>query len=259
MNRPLTFLLLAVCGCAAEPEIPDSATEPTATEQKLDPLKTGRELLDQREKDDNLDRAVRILEWHAGQKPKDEKVQLLAAEAYSRSLEVLGDRKKTDKTRARRLLTQGKLRGQAALDLAPADGVALYWRACLLLHEADIDASLGKAKEAIAMLEKAEAADPKTDDGGPARMKGRVYAEMPLLVGGSLSKAVANYKKSLAVAPDFITTRLWLGEAYADGKRPDLARKELEWVVAAKPRAGHEKEDGEDIQKAAERLKKLKP
>lgn len=253
MKRPWLFLILAIAGCATAPETPDTFSEATEAEQKLD----ARKLLDEREKDGNLDRAVRVAEWQVAQKPKDEKIRLLAAEAYSRSLEDMGDKKKKDTAKAKRLLTQGALHAQAAIDLEPGNATAQYWRACILLHEADVGSSLGKAKEALVLLEKADAADPKIDDGGPSRMKGRVYYEMPPLVGGSLSKAVTNYKRSLSVAPNTITTHLWLGEAYADGKKPDLARKEWETVVASKPRPGHEKEDGADIKAAEEKLKAL--
>jgi len=89
-------------------------------------------------------------------------------------------------------------------------------------------------------------------------MKGRIYQDLPGIFGGSTSKAISLYRKSLESDPDCITTHLWLGEAYADARKYDLARKELEWVVAAKPRPGHEKEDGDDQKEAAEKLKSLK-
>src|SRR6185295_5092020 len=157
MKKALALLLWAVAGCASVPETPDTHGEATEEERKLDAAK----LLEEREKEGNLDRAVRVLEWQASQKPKDEKTRLLAAEAYSRSLEDMGEKKKTDTTKAKRLLTQGGLHAQAAIDIAPGNAAALYWRACLMLHQADVEGSLGKAKEAIALLEKADAADPK--------------------------------------------------------------------------------------------------
>lgn len=259
MKATLTLLFLAVAGCSsAAPKTPDSVTEASVEEQKLDPHKAGRQLIDTRETEGHLDRAVRVLEYHATQKPQDAKLQVLAAEAYSRSLEDMGDRKKTDTARAKRLLTQGSAHAKAAVDLEPADATALYWQACLMLHQADVDKSLGTANKALALLEKADAADPKIDDGGPSRMKGRVYYEMPPLVGGSVSKAIANYKRSISFAPTMTTTHLWLGEAYEYAKHPDLARKEWETVVATKPRPGREKEDGADIKAAQEKLQKLK-
>lgn len=257
MRWTLALLLPAVAACAELPSLPDSFTEADAEEQRMNPA-AARELIDQREKDGNLDRALRVLEYHAAKNPQSGEIRILAAEAYSRSVEALQDRKAQEKDRLKRLLTKGKPHADAAVRLEPKSGAAHYWRACLLLHEADFEQSLAKANEALKELDQAEALQPDVDNGGPSRMKGKVLAEMPALFGGSLSKAVASFLKSLRIAPDFITTHLWLGEAYIDAKKPDLARKELEWVLAAKPRPGHEKEDGADKKRAEEKLKSLK-
>jgi hypothetical protein len=64
-------------------------------------------------------------------------------------------------------------------------------------------------------------------------------------------------QRSLEFGPDVPTTHLWLAQAYMDAKEPNLARKELEWLVKAKPRAHREKEDAADKKKAEELLKKL--
>jgi tetratricopeptide (TPR) repeat protein len=257
MTRGLIFLLWALSGCAESPSLPDSTTPATIEEKEQDPLKTGRELIDRREEPGNLDRAIRILEHHSTQDPDSAPLHLLAAEAYSRALEDLGDRKSQERDRVKRLLLGGKAHGDEAVRLEPTNGAALYWRACLLLHDADVSSSLGKAKEALSQLERAEALLPTIDEGGPSRMKGRVYYEMPGLFGGSLAKAIAHYKKALEWAPDCMTTHLWLGEAYRDAKKVDLAQAELERVLAAEPRPGHEKEDGADQKRAAELLKTL--
>ena len=259
MKRFLPIVLSLIAGCASGPEpAPDTTPDATPEEQQADPLKHGREWIDQRESGDNLDRAVRMLEWHAAKKPDSPQIQTLATEAYSRSIERLQENKANEQAKIQTLLARGKPHADAAIKLAPDSGETQYWRACLLLHEADYHQSLGKANEALALLDKAEVSAPKTDDGGPSRMKGRVLAEMPGLFGGSLKKAVESYKKSLQAAPNSITTHLWLGEAYNEGKKPDLARKEFEWVLAAKPREGHEKEDGADRKKAEDLLKTLK-
>ncbi|HZE97982.1 MAG TPA: hypothetical protein VE981_13215 [Planctomycetota bacterium] len=259
MKQSLALLLLLMAACAADPEpAPEATAEASSEEQKADPLKKGRELIDQRESGDSIDRALRLLDWHAKQKPESAEIRTLTTEAYSRALDLLEDRKSQEKARIKSLLGRGKPHAEAAIKLAPSKGETQYWRACFLLHQADYDQSLGEAKEALALLEKAEASAPKTDDGGPSRMKGRVLHEMPGLFGGSLAKAVASYKKSLDVAPNFVTTHLWLGEAYADGKRSDLARHELEGVVASTSRPGHDKEDTADRKKAEERLKSIK-
>jgi tetratricopeptide (TPR) repeat protein len=142
--------------------------------------------------------------------------------------------------------------------LAPDDGVAQFWLGCLLLHAADAERSYGRLKESLPHLELAEKLAPATDDGGPARMLGRVYQETPggfLL--GSKPEAIKWYKKSLEVAPDALSTHLWLGETYIASSKSDLARPELERVVATKARGGHEKEEGLYRQQAEALIQKL--
>jgi tetratricopeptide (TPR) repeat protein len=259
MRRVCFVALLAVPGCfepAEEPPQTPTQAAP-APDRNVDPLKTGRELIENREKDDNLDRAIRLLEWHSSQNPQSAEIHLLTAEAYSRSLEALGDQKSQQKPKVRQVLAKAKPHADEALRLDPKNGAAYYWKACLLLHEADIEKSLGLANQALKLLDQAETLQPGIDQGGPSRMKGRVYQDLPGIFGGSTSKAIALYRKSLESDPDCITTHLWLGEAYADARKYDLARKELEGVVAAKPRPGHEKEDGDDQKEAAEKLKSL--
>jgi tetratricopeptide (TPR) repeat protein len=260
MRRIGFVVLLAVPGCLAtpEPQEPPPPVMASHEDQKADPLKIGSDLIEHREQGDNLERAIRLLEWHSLQDPQSAPIHVLAAEAYSRSLEAMGERKMQERAHVRQILAKAKPHADEALKLDPKSADAYYWKACLLLHEADIEKSLGRANEAIKLLDQAQALNPSVDDGGPARMKGRVLQELPGLFGGSTSKAIALYKKSLMFAPNCITTHLWLGEAYTDAGKVDLARQELEWVVAAKPRPGHEKEDGDDQKEAAEKLKSLK-
>ena len=116
----------------------------------------------------------------------------------------------------------------------------------------------GRLKEALPHLELAQNQAPATDNGGPARMLGRVYQETPGgLLLGSKPEAIKWYKKSLEVSPDAISTHLWLGEAYLADNQPALARAELERASAIKPRGGREKEEGEYRKKAGELLRKL--
>ena len=261
MRRILILAVAAAAGCSDTSEVeagPALMGEVTSQDQNVDPLKEGRRLIEERERDDNLNKAIRMLHWHADQKPQSAEVQLLAAEACSRALELLDPAKPADRPRHQMLRQIGRAHADEAVKLAPDSGAARYWKGCILLHEANAERSLGKTNQAIAELDKADALEPAVDDGGPSRMKGKVLSEMPALFGGSLSKAVAAYKKALRLSANRITTHLWLGEAYLDAKKADLARSELQWVVAAKPRPGHEKEDGAEQKEAAEKLSSLK-
>ncbi len=144
------------------------------------------------------------------------------------------------------------------MKLHPGDGAAWYWLATNQLHLADAEQTLWRAKAALKNLDKADELAPKVDEGGPSRMRGKVLCDMPGLLGVSVAKGVESFRKSLGLAPDCITTHLWLGQAYAGAGKHDLAKKELDWVIAAKARPGHEKEDAKSKKDAQDALQKLK-
>jgi tetratricopeptide (TPR) repeat protein len=263
--RPETsmLLLLFAVGCASTSAAPVPDDHPwqgvnlTANEQQSDPLPAARLLIDQRETPGSLDHAIALLRWHVERHPESADLHLLLAEAHSRSAEALDLEKKEDQGSHQYHRTEGLKHAQEALKLAPQSGPAHYWYATNLLHAADAERSLGRAKTALGELDQADKISPDVDEGGPSRMRGRVLHEMPALFGGSTSKAIASLKRSAEIAPAMTTTHLWLAEAYMDSKQHDLARKELQTVVNAKPRPHREKGDGADKQKAQELLKKL--
>jgi len=258
--------LLVLGACSATSSVNEAAPSgPMATKVKLtdaemkgDPLPAARKLIDQREKPGALDHAVVLLEAHLSGKARSVELLVMLAEAHSRCLEVLDVKKPADLAPHEQHRTRGRFQAQEALRLAPGNGVARYWLGCLLLHAAEAESSYGRLKEALPHLELAQKQAPATDDGGPARMLGRVYQETPGgLLLGSHPEAIKWYQKSLNVAPDIISTHLWLGETYVASKQPALARPELKRVVAIKLRGGHEKEEGKYKQAAEELIKKL--
>jgi len=251
-------VFLPCTSCAADPPEQTQAAVPlTADEQKHDPLPAARKLLDLPEAPGNLDHAETLLAWHVERHPDNPELHLLLAEAHSRAAEKLDLAKPEDRAGHQRHRTEGLQHAELALKMMPDNGIAHYWVAALQLHNADAERSLGRAKVAIKHLDRADELTPAVDEGGPARLRGKVLADIPGLFGGSLPKAIASYRRSLEVAPYHITTHLWLGQAYLEAKKPDLARKELEAAATGKLRPGHEKEDGEDQKKAQELLKKL--
>lgn len=248
-------LLLALAACSTgEPATEKPSVGLNAAEQSADPTLAARKLIDQPEADANLDHAAALVEWHLEKQPGRADLHVLAAEAHSRACEQL-DKSSGDHARHR---AAGFKHGEQAVKLAPDDGAAYYWLATNQLHLADAEQSLGRAKAALKNLDKADELAPKVDEGGPSRMRGKVLVDMPALFGGSVSKGIESFKKSLGLAPECITTHLWLGQAYAGAGKADLAKKEFEWVLAAKPRPGHEKEDAKSKKDAEDALRKLK-
>jgi len=266
MNRLWMPTLLLGGACAAtssENEPAPSGPTPgtvvlTKSETQGDPLPAARKLIDQRETPGSLARAIALLETQLPGKARSADLRILLAEAHSCSLETLDVKKQADLASHEQHRTAGRFQAQEALRLAPGNGIAQYWLGCLLLHAAEAERSYGRLKEALPHLQLAQNQAPATDNGGPARMLGRVYQETPGgLLLGSKPEAIKWYKKSLEVAPDAISTHLWLGEAYLADHQPALARAELERASAIKPRGGREKEEGEYRKKAGELLRKL--
>jgi len=257
----MVLYLLLAAGCASAPPMPDDhawqGVHLSAAEQQTDPLPSARLLIDRRETPGSLDHAIALLRWHVERHPQSAELHTLLAEAHSRSAEALDVQKREDLGSHLYHRTEGINHAREALKLSPDSGPAHYWLATSLLHAADAERSLGRAKEALGELDKADKLSPDVDEAGPSRMRGKVLHDMPALFGGSLSKAIASLKRSAEIAPQSNTAHLWLAEAYVDAKQPDLARQELEKVVNSKPRAHREKGDSADKQKAQEMLKKL--
>ncbi|MBI3856695.1 MAG: hypothetical protein HY293_13490, partial [Planctomycetes bacterium] len=205
-------------GCASTPSMPTDPTwrqvTLTTEERHRDPLPDAVRLIDLRETPGNLDHAIALLRWHAERKPGSVELQRLLAEAHSRSAEALDLQKEEDRAPHLYHRTQGREHAEAALKLAPEDGVARYWLAANLLHAADGERSLGRAKAALAELDRADKLAPEVDAGGPARLRGKVLHEMPGLFGGSNARAIASFRRALDLAPDCSTTHLWLAETY---------------------------------------------
>jgi tetratricopeptide (TPR) repeat protein len=258
--RSLIWVLLTV-GCASAPAMPLEhgwqGVELTAEEKKADPLPSARALIEHRETAGSLDHAIALLRWHVERHPESADLHQALAEAHSRSAEALDLQKPEDQGPHLYHRTEGMKHAQEAVKLAPDSGPARYWLAANLLHAADAERSLGRAKQALAELDRAEKLSPGVDDAGPSRLRGKVLHDLPGLFGGSVPKAIASLKRSAELSPEVPLTHLWLAEAYVDAKQLDLAREELEKVVNAKPRPNREKDDAEDKQKAQELLKKL--
>jgi tetratricopeptide (TPR) repeat protein len=265
-GRPWMPVLLVLGACSTTSSENDPAPSgPLPTRVSLtraeiqgDPLPGARQLIDQRETPGALDHAITLLESRLPAGGKSVELLVLLAEAHSRCLETLDVKKQADLGPHDQHRTRGRFYAQEALRLAPGNGVVHYWLGCLLLHAAEAERSYGRLKEALPHLEAAQQQAPVTDAGGPARMLGRVYQETPGgLLLGSKSEAVKWYRKSLEVAPDSISTHLWLGETYLAAGQPALARSELERALALRPRIGHEKEERDYGQKAGVLIGKL--
>jgi tetratricopeptide (TPR) repeat protein len=84
--------------------------------------------------------------------------------------------------------------------------------------------------------------DPKT----PKALNYRGYATRKL---GRTEEGIGYYLQSVAMAPDYVKVREYLGEAYVVQGKIDLARQQLEKI---KSLSGTDSEEYEDLAKAIE-------
>jgi hypothetical protein len=134
---------------------------------------------------------------------------------------------------------------------------ATFWAAVCELEAARLSGKLAMArilKDAEKRLEQALYQDETFHHGGPARVLGRIYQLKPLLLGGSLDRAIASYRASLQHAPDNSTTLLYLADALIADRQPGAARQTLYQLIEASPNPDWQWEAARDMREAKEWL-----
>lgn len=89
-----------------------------------------------------------------------------------------------------------------------------------LYNEGRLLAKTGAYEKAIAVLKTADQKDPQVLN----------YLGYSYRKSGDLKTAIGYYKTALAIDPDFVLAREYLGEGYVKAGRLDLARLELEQI-----------------------------
>ena len=117
----------------------------------------------------------------------------------------------------------------------PKEAGCYYYRGQVtgLYYENHLFGYQGGVRSMIADWQKALELDPKFDHGGPDRMLGEIYTDLPKYFGTKdvrqdLNKAIQHLEKSIQIAPDYPTQRIDLATALLKANRKDEARIALE-------------------------------
>ncbi|NOT26113.1 MAG: hypothetical protein HOP16_08415 [Acidobacteria bacterium] len=156
---------------------------------------------------------------------------------------------------------QGIEAGRKAAAAQPGRPAGHFWTAANMGGMAEgfgLRAGLRYRSPIKASLEKALAIDPAYLEGSADRALGRWYARVPRLFGGSDTKAVEHLQQSLKYAPNSIPTHFFLAEVYLEMDRRDVARRELEAVIAAPFTPDWMPEEREFKKQAEAHLKRLR-
>ncbi|MEE9258928.1 MAG: TRAP transporter TatT component family protein [Nitrospinaceae bacterium] len=87
--------------------------------------------------------------------------------------------------------------------------------------------SLGNINPMITDMEAAIKIDPSVDHGGPHRFLGRLYYELPFILGGSLGKSADHLKKAVQYGPRYGENYLFLAETYYSRGEYKLAQEAI--------------------------------
>ena len=139
---------------------------------------------------------------------------------------------------ARALFAHGAERAQVAQALQGDRVEGAFWAPTCALEAARLGGKLAAAAilgRAQKQLDRAARLDEAYHYAGPLRVLGRVTHLKPMLLGGSLDRALAFYERALQLAPGHSTTLLYYADALLDDNQPAQARRVLNGLVAAEP------------------------
>ncbi len=179
----------------------------------------------------------------------------LARAAHFAGMVALED---DDKTMALEQFQIGKSAAELALNEKPKRVEAGFWLATCELERARLRGPIAVASilnRCQKLLERASAVDETFHFAGPIRVLGRIVQLKPLVLGGSLDRAITFYERALQLFPRHSTTRLYLIDALITDRQPKRAREEIEELLLNSDATNWEWETARDQKAAKEWLK----
>jgi tetratricopeptide (TPR) repeat protein len=240
------FVLAATLSFLALSALPGPAQEGKTLIQQGDELYTGRA---------DLSKAQEALEKYRAAYASKEDVYG-ACWRIARAHYWVGDHT-PDKAEKKRIFEQGIYYAKKAVEFAPDKPEGHYWLGiCYGVYgEAKgVLKSLSLVKPIKAAMNKVLELDPAYDDGGPDRVLGRVYHELPGFAGGSKKKSLEHLLRSKELGPRVGLTRIYLADTYLSLDEVEKAREELEFVLTMEPDPALGAETAEEKEMARKRL-----
>jgi len=114
--------------------------------------------------------------------------------------------------------------------------------------------SLSMLKPLQQDLKKAVKLDPSVSQGGPHRALGKLYLELPGLLGGSVDKSVAHLQRAVVMGPRFADNYLFLAEALYEQENYHSARNALRILLKILEKSNEDYADAQQIRKEIQTL-----
>jgi hypothetical protein len=154
-------------------------------------------------------------------------------------------------------------RGIVACDravlLAPVRVEGHFWLAVNLALAAKLRRlGIREARRALMELRQAVQIDSSYHGAGPLRVLARLQHNLPRLLGGGSSRALANYTAAISLAPENTVTRIYFAELLLESGEQNLAREQFEFVLNVSADPDWEFEIERDKRIATDVLMRLK-
>lgn len=246
------LICLQLCACSADRAATDAATLNPAPDPAL--LAQADDAYAHRAEPERLRAGLDVLKRARAVAPANYD----AAWRLARLVYTLGDGAKDDNEREA-LFREGIEAGDVAVRVAPDKPEGHFWLGANYGGLAKTEGPLAGLSDADKLRHEMEAAqtiDARLYDGSTYMALGRLDLELPEWLGGDRQRALTTLEKGLPYGTQNSMLRLQLAKAYLANKKPDDARKQLNFILSMKPDANYLPEYEQCATEARELLKR---
>ena len=248
--------VVALAGCGARAPEAGSSPAPSATPPPVaELLRRADEAYAARESLDAVREGLKTLRRISAVSREDYD----AAWRTSRLNYTLGD-KSADAAERERAFLDGIEAGETATKAQPQRVEGHFWLGANLGGYAKLKGVLYGITSAEKMRKEMEAVirlDESFQGGSAFLALGQLDTELPQMLGGDPARAVATLEKGLRYGANNSLMHLRLAEAYVAAKRKDDARREVSYILNAKPDPAYLPEHKEALKGAQELQRKV--
>jgi len=196
-----------------------------------------------------MDCAATIALASAQKAPENLELQLITLGVVAQTIELLGSLKRVDLmgmdntmiSRIHQLANEAITLAETNINKSPDNADIRLLHAVILVLTApwfDVEKSIDSTRRAMGMLEHVIKTAPDTQGGMAQSVLGRIYFELPPLLGGDVTRSIGLLKEARRRGPENIQTLRFLAESYDQELEEEKAVNALKEMISIKAQSG---------------------